>query len=126
MERCFLVSLACVVSWSCSSREVDAPLGVHSQALSSPSADAIGLSLRIDNGSAAPLSLLDDTPRFVQELDIVEAVPTATDAGIDPLIQAGAWSQLDWTGVTQVEEIWVPGLDGTFTRERYYRNARWM
>ncbi|HEY4105291.1 MAG TPA: hypothetical protein VGM44_15445, partial [Polyangiaceae bacterium] len=29
-------------------------------------------------------------------------------------------------GVKQVEEIWIPALDGTFTRERYFRNARWM
>jgi len=28
--------------------------------------------------------------------------------------------------VQQVEEIWVPAFDQTFTRERYFRGARWM
>lgn len=35
-------------------------------------------------------------------------------------------ANLDWTGISQVEETWNPGLDGTWTRVRYYRNARWM
>jgi hypothetical protein len=74
----------------------------------------------------APVHLVGGAPRFLQELDIVEAVPLATDSGIQPLIDGGVTSSLNWHGVAQVEEIWVPGLDGTFTRERYFREATWM
>jgi hypothetical protein len=70
--------------------------------------------------------LIGGAPRFLQEMDILESVPSPTDSGIQPLIDGGTTSSLDWHGVTQVEEIWVPGLDGTFTRERYFREARWM
>jgi hypothetical protein len=62
----------------------------------------------------------------VQEIDLVESVSTATDEGITPLLSSTRTAALNWNGVTQVEEIWVPALDGTFTRERYFRNARWM
>ncbi|MEP7049100.1 MAG: hypothetical protein ABJB12_02055 [Pseudomonadota bacterium] len=86
----------------------------------------VGLSLFVQNGVASPLRLLGNPPRFLQEIDITESVPSATDQGIDPLIASSAVGALDWRGVKQVEEIWVPALDGTFTRERYFRNARWM
>lgn len=101
---------------------------VRSQAVSSNGAlnGPVGLSLLLSNGVASDKTLVGLTPRFLQEIDIVESVPTATDVGIDPLISSGRVSGLDWAGVQQVEEIWVPSLDGTFTRERYYRNARWM
>ncbi len=102
---------------------------VRSQAISSnlgPAPSPVGLSLLFTNGVATEKTLVGLTPRYLQELDIVESVPSATDTGIDPLITGGRVAGLDWSGVQQVEEIWVPSLDGTFTRERYYRNARWM
>lgn len=86
----------------------------------------VGLSLLWSNGVASPRALVGLTPRFVQELDIVESVPSAIDDGIAPLITRSGLSGLNWAGAQQVEEIWVPSLDGTFTRERYYRGAAWM
>lgn len=86
----------------------------------------VGLSLFFTNGQMAPLRLIGSAPRFLQEIDVVESVPSASDTGIQPLLDGGTTSALDWDGVEQVEEIWVPALDGTFTRERYYRNAKWM
>lgn len=86
----------------------------------------VGLSLLWSNGVASPRTLVGLTPRFVQEIDLIESVPSAVDDGITPLITSSALSALNWTGAEQVEEIWVPSLDGTFTRERYYRNAQWM
>jgi hypothetical protein len=86
----------------------------------------IGLSLRFVNGQAAPLTLLGDASRFLQEIDLSEAVPSASDEGIAPLIQESAFAELDWSGIAQVEEQWIPGLDGTLTRERYFRGAQWM
>ncbi|HWZ90511.1 MAG TPA: hypothetical protein VNW92_16720, partial [Polyangiaceae bacterium] len=86
----------------------------------------VGLSLFFQNGQSAPIKQLGNPPRFLQELDITESVASATDQGIAPLIASSAVQSLDWRGVEQVEEIWVPAFDGSFTRERYFRNARWM
>ncbi len=98
---------------------------VSQQALSTCD-NPIGLSLFFTNGQAAPLRLIGNAPRYLQEIDIVESAASASDSGIQPLIDGGTASALDWGGVQQVEEIWVPGLDGTFTRERYFREAKWM
>jgi hypothetical protein len=86
----------------------------------------VGLSLRFKNGQAAPLQLIGSFPRYLQEIDVTESVTSPRDDGIAPLITSSALSPLDWTGVAQVEELWVPSLDGTFTRERYFRGANWM
>ena len=86
----------------------------------------IGLSLRFVNGQAPALELVGNASRYLQEIDLSEAVPSAGDEGIAPLLQEGAFSELDWSGIAQVEELWIPSLDGTLTRERYFRGARWM
>jgi hypothetical protein len=86
----------------------------------------IGLSLFFSDGTMAPLTLVGDAPRYLQEVDIIATVPSATDDGIDPIIEQGDLSRLDWTGVHQVEEDWRPSGDGTFQRQRFYRGARWM
>ncbi|MGH9767358.1 MAG: hypothetical protein ACREAB_07985 [Blastocatellia bacterium] len=62
----------------------------------------------------------------MQEIDIVASETTQIDQGIEPLIRDSEFSSLDWRGVKMVEEDWRPGLDGTFTRQRFYRGARWM
>ena len=38
----------------------------------------------------------------------------------------GDFANLDWTGVQMVEEDFRPNPDGTFLRQRFYRNATWM
>jgi predicted CXXCH cytochrome family protein len=78
------------------------------------------------NGQAPPLHLIGSAPRYLQEIDIVESVASPSDDGVQALINGGTTSAMDWSGVQQVEEIWVPALDGTFTRERYFRDAKWM
>lgn len=88
--------------------------------------DAVGLSLLLENGATQTLRLTKGPRRYLQELDIVERITGTTDEGIDPLFSSPSTSSLDWTGVTLVGEQWIPGLDGTFTRERYYRDAKWM
>jgi hypothetical protein len=95
----------------------------RSVTLQQPSA---GLSLLFSNGAAPAKLLVGNTPRFIQEIDLVESVASATDEGIQPLFTSSRTAALDWEGVEQVEEIWVPALDATFTRERYFRGARWM
>ncbi len=86
----------------------------------------VGLSLFFQNGQMAPITLYGDSPRYLQEIDIVASVTTQTDQGIDPLIRDSEFSSLDWRGVKMVEEDWRQGLDGTFTRQRFYRGAKWM
>ena len=88
---------------------------------------AVGLSLMFNNGSAAPLQLFGNYPRFPQELDLVATSPASrADRGIDPLRESGEFSDLDWTGAELVDELWRPNADGTFLRQRFYRNAAWM
>lgn len=86
----------------------------------------IGLSLFFRNGQMAPITLVGDAPRYLQEIDIVATVPSSGDQGIQPLIQASELSSLDWTGVEIVEEDWRAAGDGTFIRQHFYRGARWM
>ncbi len=88
--------------------------------------DAVGLSLFIRNGAMAPLTVIRGFSRFAQEIDLTASVTTTTDQGITPVTASGDMASLDWSGISQVEETWTPGLDGTFTRVRYYRGARWM
>ncbi len=117
--------LTCAGVWGCGANDSDSIVTASGQALSA-CATPIGLSLFFSNGQMAPLRLLGSAPRYLQEIDIVESVASASDAGVQPLVSDSALSALNWHGIEQVEEIWVPGLDGTFTRERYYRNAKWM
>ncbi len=86
----------------------------------------VGLSLFFVNGEAPPLGVVRGSPRFLQEIDLVDSQSSSSDLGIQPLIDSGPLAALDWRDVTQVEELWIPAQDGSFTRERYYRNARWM
>ncbi len=88
--------------------------------------EPVGLSLFFQNGNADTLRLTKGPRRYIQELDIIERVAGAVDEGIDPIMSSAATPSLDWSGVSLAEELWIPGLDGTFTRERYYRGAKWM
>jgi len=126
MKRWVLFGLGYLGMVGCGAKTAgDEPSGRVERSVTSAS-EAVGLSLLFANGAAPPMVLIGSAKRYLQELDIVESVPTATDQGIQPLILDSPLSSLNWTGVAQVEEIWVPSLDGTFTRERYFRNARWM
>jgi hypothetical protein len=87
----------------------------------------IGLSIRFDNGVSQELGLINEGKRFVDELDILATAETGPfDDGIDAIIESGDLSGLDWTGVELVDEEWRPDTVGTFTRQRFYRNAAWM
>jgi hypothetical protein len=125
MDRWLLTGLAGIFASNCAGGVADDEPARSEQSLTAPAAP-VGLSLFFSNGAAAPKLLIGNRPRFAQEIDLVESVPTATDEGVQPLVQGSRVSALDWSGVQQVEELWVPAQDGTFTRERYFRGARWM
>lgn len=60
--------------------------------------EPVGLSLFFRDGAAAPITLVGDAPRYLQEIDIVATVPTQGDQGIEPLIQNIELASLDWLG----------------------------
>src|SRR5262245_54644016 len=95
-------------------------------ALSSAATTPIGLSLFFQNGQMAPFRLIGDAPRYMQEIDLTATAETATDQGIQPIIQSGDLAGLDWSGVRMVDEDWRPDVDVTFIRQRFYRGAKWM
>jgi hypothetical protein len=88
--------------------------------------DTTGLGLFFRNGGAPTTDIVGDDLRYIDELDIVASATTTTDDGIQPIIDAGDLSGLDWDGVEMVEEDWRPDAFGTFTRQRFYRGAKWM
>lgn len=89
--------------------------------------DPVGLSLLLENGASPGIDVIQgNTGRFIDELDILTVAQTATDEGIDPIIESGDFADLNWNGVELVDEEWRPDGTGTFTRQRFYRGARWM
>ena len=94
---------------------------------SDSSPETVGLSLFFQNSQMPKLTLAGSAKRFLQEVDIVaNGAPTTTDQSIQPLIQSGDFANLDWSGVQMMEEDFRPNPDGTFLRQRFYRNATWM
>lgn len=126
MNRWLLIGLCGLSALGCGARVAeDEPTASVEQSVTLQQQRA-GISLLFSNGAAPPKLIIGNGQRFVQEIDLVESVSTTTDQGIAPLLSNPRTAALNWNGVAQVEEIWVPALDGTFTRERYFRNARWM
>jgi hypothetical protein len=95
-------------------------------ALASSGPPSAGLSVQITDGSSATLTHIRGPKRFIDELDIVATAPSATDEGIDPVIDSGDLSGLDWSGVALEDEEWRPDGAGGFTRQRFYGGAAWM
>lgn len=90
-------------------------------------ADRVGLSVFFQNGQSAPIKLVGNPSRYLQEVDIsYTSPPSSSDQGILPLQQTGEFSGLNWSGIQQVEEDWRSDGGPTFTRQRFYRGAVWM
>jgi hypothetical protein len=126
MNRWLLIGLCCLGASSCEANVAEEQPTARVERLVTLGQQSAGLSLLFTNGAAPPKLIIGNGERFVQEIDLVESVSTTTDQGIGPLLSNPRTAALNWNGVAQVEEIWVPAFDGTFTRERYYRGARWM
>ncbi|HWN42721.1 MAG TPA: hypothetical protein VNW71_10900 [Thermoanaerobaculia bacterium] len=63
------------------------------------------MSLLFQNSAMAPLTLVGDAPRYLREIDLVATVPTASDQGIQPLIDDSELASLDWTGAPVIPVI---------------------
>src|SRR5690606_13100482 len=127
MKRGFeVVGVAFVVLGGCGAGPAEDEPSARVQQELCDEDEPVGLSLFFSNGTSRSLATRDGRARYLREIDVVESVATPDDRGIEPLQSHERLSKLDWRGIEQVEEVWSPGLDGTFTRERYYRGARWM
>jgi hypothetical protein len=89
---------------------------------------AVGLTLFFRNSQMNSLTMVGDSPRFLQGIDLLAtASPCRVDEGIASLVHQGEFASLDWTGVKLADEDWRLDFDGVhFVRQRFHRNARWM
>ncbi len=99
--------------------------GAIQQAKPSP---PVGLALEVDNGQGVPLRVLAGHRFYINQLDLRASLTATRDEGVDGLRTRGDFGFLDWEGLKRADE--EPNLlanpDGTYTRRRFYRQARWM
>lgn len=88
----------------------------------------IGLAIDIDDGVPAPIKARKNQTFYINQIDLRAHLDTTTDRGVAALADAGDFADLDWRGTELVDEsfVYLPNTDGTFTRRRMYREARWM
>lgn len=88
----------------------------------------VGLALEIDDGQGVPLQLREGQRFFIDQIDLRVGFSTDVDEGVLGLALTGDFSDLDWRGTELVDADFVglPNADGTFTRRRFYRGAKWM
>lgn len=91
-------------------------------------ATPIGIALDLEDGVAVPLKIRSGQRFYIQQIDLRAHVDRTVDEGVAGLGQLGDFAALDWRGTRWVDEsfVSVPNPDGTFTRRRLFRKARWM
>ncbi|MBL9109882.1 MAG: cytochrome C, partial [Myxococcales bacterium] len=89
---------------------------------------AVGLALEIENGAGVPLKVKKGQRFYVNQLDMRAFVNTTVDQGVAALDTTGDFASLGWQGNQLVDQEFVllSNPDGTFTRRRFYRGAKWM
>lgn len=104
------------------------PPAVQAQELAAGRREPVGLALEINEGAGVPLRVLAGHEFYINQIDIRTAVAASVDEGVEGLEWAGDFAMLNWRGVQRVDE--EPALlanpDGTYTRRRFYRRAKWM
>ena len=98
IKICLLAAIVCAL--------IIGALAHRTPLAGSANGQPIGLSLFFRDEAAQPITLAGDSPRYLQEVDIVATVPTQGDQGIEPLIENSEFSSLDWSGAEMVEEDW--------------------
>ncbi|MBX3155171.1 MAG: cytochrome C [Deltaproteobacteria bacterium] len=88
----------------------------------------VGLAFDIDNGVGTPLQVRKNQTFYINQIDIRASVLAAVDEGVRGLDARGDFAGLDWRDTKLVDQSFppLPNPDGTFTRRRMYREARWM
>jgi predicted CXXCH cytochrome family protein len=87
----------------------------------------IGLAFEIDNGVGVPLKVRKGQRFYINQIDMRASVDASSDEGVTGLDRSGDFASLDWRGTTFVDQSFAAqNQDGTFTRRRFYRKAKWM
>ncbi len=88
----------------------------------------IGLAFEIDNGVGVPLKLRKGQRFYVNQIDMRASITASTDEGVSGLATSGDFAAANWSGTALADESFVdqPNADGTSTRRRFYRGAKWM
>lgn len=127
----WLVALV-VLSVGCGGLEAGSPQAeppaVQAQALAAERREPVGLALEVEEGVGKELRVLAGHEFYINQIDIRTAVAASVDEGVEGLAWEGDFAMLNWRGVRLADE--EPQLlgnpDGTYTRRRFYRGARWM
>jgi hypothetical protein len=73
------------------------------------------------------LHVVDGPLRHPQEIYLAARAATTPAAGLAPLMVAGDFSGLNWTGVALADEDWRVEANGvTWQHQRFFRGAHWM
>ncbi|WNG33202.1 cytochrome C [Archangium violaceum] len=93
-----------------------------------PEPAAVGLALEVEDGAGIPLKVRAGQTFFINQLDLRASVTATRDEGVDGLRKAGDFKDLPWQGVSLADEepVLLANGNGTYTRRRFYRNAKWM
>ena len=88
----------------------------------------IGIALDVEDGVAIPLRIRGRQRFYIQQIDLRAHVDRTVEEGVAALDRVGDFAGLDWRGTRLVDEsfVSVANADGTFTRRRLFRDARWM
>lgn len=88
----------------------------------------IGLAFEIENGVGTPLKVRAGQRFFINQLDMRVFLDTGVDHGVSDLGAQGDFASLCWdeTQLADEEFVILANADGTYTRRRFYRDARWM
>jgi hypothetical protein len=88
----------------------------------------IGIALDLEDGAGVPLKIRSQQKFYIQQIDLRAHIDRTIDEGVAGLDRVGDFAGLDWRGTRFVDEsfVSVPNADGTFTRRRMFRKARWM
>lgn len=93
-----------------------------------PQPEPVGLALEVEDGAGVPLKVRAGQTFFINQLDVRAVVTATRDEGVEGLRRAGDFKNLPWQGVSLVDEepVLLANGDGTYTRRRFYRDAKWM
>lgn len=88
----------------------------------------VGLALDIEDGVAVPFQVRKLQRFYINQIDLRAHLDRTVDEGVAGLGELGDFAALDWRGTAFADQSFVntPNPDGTFTRRRMYRKARWM
>lgn len=90
--------------------------------------EVVGLAVEIDNGNPIPLRVRAGQRFYLNQIDMRAAIDSTVDEGVGGLSRAGDFRALNWAGTRFVDQnfLLTANADGTFTRQRFFRDATWM